>query len=443
MNYTPQTEEDIRRALRTVGADSVEELFSQIPDELLDPEIDLPSGLDEVALLARVRELASRNSRPSTLLGGGLKKHFIPTVAQHLAFQSEFVTAYTPYQPEVSQGILQATFEYQTMMSELTGLPVSNASMYDGASAVAEAALLAVRQTGREKVVVSRGVHPEAREVLATYLGALDIELTTVELGEKHTSKTPEVGGDVAAMIVQQPNFLGYLEEMDRLSAAAHAAAALFIAVVDPFSLAVLKPPGEYGADIAVGEGQTIGNPLNFGGPHFGFMVVKEELLRQLPGRIVGQTTDLDGRRAFVLTLQAREQHIRRARAKSNICSNHQLTALLATINLAALGPQGLRDVAVAAVAAAHELADDLSRAGYRVHRGARFFDEFVVEVPGSAAKAVERLAAAGVQAGVAVPEEYGLEDALLVGATELTTKTERSEFVETLQQVAPLGVAR
>ena len=443
MNYTPHTEEDIERALRTVGAPSVDALFSQIPDELLDPEIDLPSGLDEVALLARLRELASRNSSPSTLLGGGLKKHFIPSVAKHLAFQSEFVTAYTPYQPEVSQGILQATFEYQTLMSELTGLPVSNASMYDGASAVAEAALLAVRQTGRQRVVVSRGVHPETREVLATYLNALEIDLVTQDLDSKLSSQVGEVSEDVAAVIAQQPNFLGYLERMDGVAARAHAAGALFVAVVDPLSLAVLEAPGNYGADMAVGEGQTIGNPLNFGGPHFGFMVVSEPLLRQLPGRIVGQTTDVEGRRAFVLTLQAREQHIRRARAKSNICSNHQLTALLATINLAALGPEGLRQVAVGSVAAAHALADELSAAGYRVRNDSRFFDEFVIQVPDGASDVVRRLAQNGIQAGIPVPEEYGIGPALLLAATELTTERERQQFIDLLQRVAPLGVAR
>ena len=443
MNYTPHTEEDIARALEVIGAPSVEALFEQIPDELLDPEIDLPAGLDEVSLLARLREMAARNTAPSTLLGGGLKKHFIPSVAKHLAFQSEFVTAYTPYQPEVSQGILQATFEYQTMMSELTGLPVSNASMYDGASAVAEAALLAVRHTGRERVVVSRGVHPETREVLATYLGALDIELTTVDLAARLTTPESEVTEEAAAVIVQQPNFLGYLEPMAGLAARAHAAGALFVAVVDPFSLGVLRAPGEYGADIAVGDGQTIGNPLNFGGPHFGFMVVSDPLLRQLPGRIVGQTTDVDGRRAFVLTLQAREQHIRRARAKSNICSNHQLTALLATINLAALGPAGLAQAATAGVAAAHALADELTAAGYRVRSDSRFFDEFVVEVPGRAGELTKRLAGAGIEAGLVVPDEYGLGDALLLTATELTAGSERRELVGALQRLAPLGVAR
>jgi glycine dehydrogenase subunit 1 len=438
LNYTPHTEEDVDRALEAISARSVDDLFSQIPRQLLDPVIDLPAGLDETGLLSRMERLAEANSSASTLLGGGLRRHFTPSVVQHLAMQSEFVTAYTPYQPEVSQGILQATFEYQTMISELTGLPISNASMYDGASAVAEAALLAVRHTGRDRVLVSTGVHPETREVLATYLGPLGVEIESVELGKDLTSGVPTVGGDdIAAVLVQHPNFLGYLEQMDALAEAAHGAGALLVAVVDPLSLGLLRPPGAYGADVAVGEGQTIGNPLYFGGPHFGFLAVTPPLLRQLPGRIVGETTDVDGRRAFVLTLQAREQHIRRARAKSNICSNHQLTALMATINLAALGPAGVRDVATASVANAHALADELAAHGFRVRRAARFFNEFVLELDSPAPAVARDLSARGLQAGIPVPAEYGLRNALLLTATELTTSEERRTLLEVLAQVS------
>jgi glycine dehydrogenase subunit 1 len=438
LNYTPHTEEDVARALEAIGARSVDDLFSEIPNQLLDPVIDLPAGLDETGLLSRMEQLAGANSPASTLIGGGLRRHFTPSVVQHLAMQSEFVTAYTPYQPEVSQGILQATFEYQTMMSELTGLPISNASMYDGASAVAEAALLAVRHTGRDRVLVSTGVHPETREVLATYLGPLGVEVESVGLGEDLTSGVPVVGQDIAAVLVQQPNYLGYLEPMDALTEAAHAAGALLVAVVDPFSLGLLRPPGAYGADVAVGEGQTIGNPLYFGGPHFGFLAVTQPLLRQLPGRIVGETTDVDGRRAFVLTLQAREQHIRRARAKSNICSNHQLTALMATINLAALGPAGLRDVATASVANAHALADELAAHGFHVRREARFFNEFVLELDAPAPVVVRDLSARGLQAGVPIPSEYGLRNGLLLSATELSTAEERRRMLEALAQLLP-----
>ena len=422
MHYHPHTPEDVERALRTLGVGSIRELFADLPSALRDPEMDLPLGMDEASLLDHLRSLAAKNDTSGAdFLGGGARRHFIPSVVPHLAMQSEFVTSYTPYQAEVAQGILQATFEYQTMMSELTGLPISNASMYDGASATAEAALLAVRQTGRERVMVSRGVHPETRWVLATYLTPLDIQLDVVDL-DPLTTPTPKVSGDVAGVIVQQPNYLGYLEQMAELTEAAHAAGALAIAVVDPLTLAVLKAPGEYGADVAVGDGQTLGNSVNFGGPSFGFMVVREELLRQFPGRIVGETTDVDGRRAYVLTLQAREQHIRRSKAKSNICSNHQLTALMAAINVAAIGLQGLKDLAAGSVGKAHRLAARLAEAGHQPRTEAAYFNEFVLPVAADPAAVRRHLAASGVQAGVAVPAEYGLGDAVVLSATERTS---------------------
>ncbi len=437
MRYIPHTREDVERALAKVGAPSIDALFADLPKELLDPDIRVPSGMDEAGLLAHLRALAAKN-RPEgpNFLGGGARRHFTPSVTAHLAMQSEFVTAYTPYQPEVAQGILQATFEYQTIMSELTGLPVSNASMYDGASAVAEGVLLAMRQTGRDRVLVSRGVHPETRAVIATYLTALDIELELVDLDPHATpaaSVTASMADDVACVVSQQPNYLGYIEDMAGLADAAHASGALLVAAVDPLSLAVLTPPGEYGADIAAGDGQTLGNPLNFGGPAFGFMVVGEELIRQFPGRLVGETVDVDGKRAFVLTLQAREQHIRRSKAKSNICSNHQLTAIMAAINVAALGPAGLRDLAVGSVVKAHELADALERAGFAPRVEARFFNEFVLPVGQAPAKLRSALARAGVHAGVPVPEEYGLGSAIVLSATESTTSADIEGLVAAL----------
>lgn len=443
MHYLPHTPEDVARALELIGAPSIDALFDDIPARLRNPEMNVAPGLNEAELLTHLRELAAKNdSSGADFLGGGVRRHFMPSVTSHLAMQSEFVTAYTPYQPEVAQGILQATFEYQTMMSELTGLPVSNASMYDGATAVAEAALLAVRQTGREHVVVSRGVHPETREVLQTYLSPLGIELRTVDLVEL-TTPVPESDslGEAACVIAQQPNYLGYLEPMQELSTAAHEAGALFVAAVDPLSLAVLASPGDYDADVAVGDGQTVGNPVNFGGPAFGFMVVKDKLVRQFPGRVVGQTTDVDGKRAFVLTLQAREQHIRRSKAKSNICSNHQLTALMAAINLAALGPQGLRDLAAGSVQRAHRLATVLADAGFEPLTGARFFNEFVLPVSMDPAQLRTDLAAKGVQAGVAAGQEYGLGDAIVLSATESTTEADIERLVGALREV--LGAAK
>ncbi|MBW7917525.1 MAG: aminomethyl-transferring glycine dehydrogenase subunit GcvPA [Trueperaceae bacterium] len=433
MRYIPHTAEDVARALAKVGAPSIDSLFADLPEALRDPPIDIPAGMDEAALMAHLRSLAAKNSSGGPdFLGGGARRHFMPSVTAHLAMQSEFVTAYTPYQPEVAQGLLQATFEYQTMMAELTGLPVSNASMYDGASAVAEAVLLAIRQTGRDRVVISRGVHPETRAVVATYLTALDAVVDVVDL-DPHATSVPDLGADVACVVAQQPNFLGYLEDMASLTAAAHAAGALMVAAVDPLSLAVLAPPGEYGADIAAGDGQTLGNAVNFGGPAFGFMVVGEELIRQFPGRLVGQTVDVDGKRAFVLTLQAREQHIRRSKAKSNICSNHQLTAVMAAINVAALGPEGLRDLALGSVANAHELAGALRAAGFEPEDGRRYFNEFVLRVRAEPAALRSALAAHGVHAGVAVPAEYGFGNAVLLSATERVTPADVAALVAAL----------
>lgn len=441
MPYVPHSADDVRRALEAIGVDSVDALFADVPAAILDPPLDLAAPLDEIGVLAHLDSLAARDQQGvPTFLGGGVRRHFLASVAPHLAFQSEFVTAYTPYQPEVAQGVLQATFEYQTMMSELTGLPCANASMYDGATATAEAALLAVRQTQRETIVVSRGVHPETREVLRTYLEPIGVAIETLDLGGDLTTPAPTVGDHVAAVIVQQPNHLGYLESMPRHATAAHAAGALFVAVVDPLSLGVLRDPGSYGADVAVGDGQTLGLPMQFGGPAFGFMVVTGPLLRQLPGRLVGQTHDVDGRRGFVLTLQAREQHIRRAKAKSNICSNHQLTALLATVNLAAVGPAGLRDMAEGSVRRAHQLAEALATAGARVVRDARFFNEFVLRTGNDGATVRRELAEQGVRAGVPLPAEYGLGNAVTLAATELTSDADIAALLAALDAVGELG---
>jgi glycine dehydrogenase subunit 1 len=441
VRYAPHTDEDVRRALATIGAGSVDELFAGVPAELLDPELDLPDALDEVALMDHLRALAERNDdRGPLFLGGGVRRHFVPAVTRHLAMQSEFVTAYTPYQPEVSQGVLQATFEYQTVMSELTGLPVSNASMYDGASSVAEAALLAMRQTGRDRVVVSRGVSPESREVLATYLAPLEATVDVVDLDGLATPVPDDLVG-AAALIVQNPNHLGRIEDMEAMAEAAHAAGALFVAVVDPLSLAILRTPGEVGADVAVGDGQTLGVPLQFGGPHFGFMVVSEALLRQLPGRLVGETHDVDGKRGFVLTLQAREQHIRRGKAKSNICSNHQLAALMATVNASALGPAGLREMAEGTVRRAHQLAAALRSAGADVAPNERFFAEFVLRTRAEGATLRRRLAKRGVRAGVPVAAEYGIGNGVTLAATELTTDADIEALLAALHDVGELGV--
>jgi glycine dehydrogenase subunit 1 len=425
MKYTPHTKEDISHILETIGVDSVDALFADVPESIRNPQINIPQGLDEHGILQHMRELSAKNTTleaAPNFLGGGMRNHFSPSAVNALTFQSAFVTAYTPYQPEVSQGELQAMFEYQSMIAALTGLDVSNSSLYDGATAVAEAALLAMRQTNRQTVLVSRGVHPEYRETLTTFLECVGAKLVTLEL-EGTLTPTQSVEPDLAAVIVQNPNFLGSLEDMKALSKQAHEAGALFIAVVDPLSLAVLQAPAEYGADIAIGDGQVIGNAANFGGPAYGFIAVREALMRQLPGRLVGATKDSQGRRGFVLTLQAREQHIRRAKAKSNICSNHALMALQSAIYLSALGPNGLREVATASAVMARELEAALNRAGFETLTQGKYLNEFVVRLPKSAEEVRSSLAAKGVHGCVPVPLEYGLGHAGLFAATELTTR--------------------
>jgi glycine dehydrogenase subunit 1 len=436
MKYTPHTPEDIAQALAVIGVASVDDLFADLPRDLVNPRIDIPAGLDEAGLIAHMQTLAAQsNVTGPNFLGGGMVKRFIPSAVNALTFQSEFVTAYTPYQPEVSQGILQAMFEYQSMITELTALDVSNSSLYDGATAVAEAALLAMRQTNRHKVLVSQGVHPEYRETLQTFLGGVGEEIITRELTGTHTASS-DIPQDLAAVIVQSPNFLGSIEDMQALAAAAHATGALFIAVIDPLSLAVLQAPGEYGADIAVGDGQTIGNALNFGGPAYGFIAVRDSLMRQLPGRLVGATKDRNGQRGFVLTLQAREQHIRRAKAKSNICSNHALMALQSAIYLAALGPVGLREVALASAVQANTLKLSLQKAGFVVLTQGHSFNEFALKLNKPASEVRAALAKRGIHACVPIPSDYNLGDAGLFACHEQTTDNEIAQLVTALQEI-------
>lgn len=438
MKYTPHTPEDISHILKTIGVDSVDALFADVPESIRNPKIQIPNGLDEHGVLEHMRQLAAKNTTleaAPNFLGGGMRNHFSPSAVGALTFQSAFVTAYTPYQPEVSQGELQAMFEYQSMIAALTGLDVSNSSLYDGATAVAEAALLAMRQTNRSTVLVSKGVHPEYRETLTTFLECVGAKLVTLELEGTHTP-AQSVEPDLAAVIVQNPNFLGSLEDMKALATRAHEAGALFIAVVDPLSLAVIQSPAEYGADIAIGDGQVIGNAANFGGPAYGFIAVKEALMRQLPGRLVGATKDSQGRRGFVLTLQAREQHIRRAKAKSNICSNHALMALQSSIYLASLGPNGLREVATASAVMARELEAALNRAGLETLTQGKYLNEFVVRLPQPAENVRSSLAAKGVHGCVPVPLEYGLGNAGLFAATELTTSKDIAALEAALQGI-------
>lgn len=436
MDYTPHTPEEIAAMLEKVGAASLEDLYRHLPEEILNPPIALPEPMPEWAVLERLRALQAKN-RPAhkAFLGGGIQSHHAPPVVQALAQRGEFLTAYTPYQPEVSQGVLQATFEYQTMIAELTGLEVANASLYDGATALAEGVLLALRETGRMGVLVSQGVHPEYREVLRTYLEAVGAKLRTVPLEGGRTPAFP-VDEGVGAVVAQNPNFLGALEDLGPLAEAAHRAGALFVVVADPLSLGLLKPPGAYGADIAVGDGQSLGLPMGFGGPHFGYLATRKAFVRQIPGRLVSETVDVEGRRGFILTLQAREQYIRRAKAKSNITTNAQLTALMGAMYLAALGPEGLREVALKGVAQAHRLkALLLEIPGVEPFTPEPFFNEFALRLPKDPLGVRRALAERGFHGATPVPEEYGAGLALFA-ATELHEEEDLLAFRDALAEV-------
>ncbi|WP_117238601.1 aminomethyl-transferring glycine dehydrogenase subunit GcvPA [Thermus sediminis] len=436
MDYTPHTEEEIRAMLAKVGAEGLEDLYAHLPKEVLNPPIALPEPMPEWRVLEELARLAEANlPARKAFLGGGVRAHHVPPVVQALGSRGEFLTAYTPYQPEVSQGVLQAIFEYQTMIAELTGLEVANASMYDGATALAEGVLLALRETGRMGVLVSQGVHPEYREVLRTYLEAVGAELTTLPL-EGGRTPTPEVPEGVGAVVAQNPNFLGALEDLSPLAEAAHRAGALFVAVADPLSLALLKPPGALGADIAVGDGQVLGLPLGYGGPHFGFLATKKAFVRQLPGRLVSETVDVEGRRGFLLTLQAREQYIRRAKAKSNITTNAQLTALMGAMYLAALGPMGLKEVALKGVAMAHRLRELLlALPGVEAFTPEPFFQEFALRLPKDPLEVRRALAERGLHGALPVPREYGRHLALFA-ATELHEEEDLLALREALEEV-------
>jgi glycine dehydrogenase subunit 1 len=357
----------------------VSDLFADIPASVkLKALLSLPHPLSEPELLSALAEQSANNDRPS-FLGGGIYNHFVPSAVKHLVARPEFYTAYTPYQAEASQGTLQAIYEYQSMVCALTGMEVANASMYDGATALAEAAFMAVRLTGRKEVVVSTAVNPYYREVLRTYCRAADLPLREIEHQSGLTAKSPGVNEAGACFILQQPNFFGNIESVADLADKIHAAGGLFIVAVDPISLGLLTPPGEYGADIVIAEGQALGNAQNFGGPGLGIFAVKKAFVRQMPGRVVGETVDLDGQRGFVLTLSTREQHIRRERATSNICSNEALCALAATIYLSLLGKTGLKKVAELSLQKSNYVKGALP-ADKLAFPTARTFKEFVVK---------------------------------------------------------------
>ncbi len=420
--FTPHTEADVEEMLEAIGVDTLDDLFADVSPKF-SGELDLPEALSEYEALREVDSLAKANVYGLPIfLGAGAYDRIVPSAIGAIISRGEYLTCYTPYQPEISQGTLQSIFEFQSMISELTGLEISNASVYDGANAVVEAALMTARLTKREpKVAVSAGLNPRYREVMETY--RVEVVDLPFENGTTDFSNVPE---DVSGVFVQSPNFFGIVEDVAAASEAAHGVEALSVAVCDPISLSVLEAPGNLGADVAVGEAQPLGMPLMFGGPYAGYMATKEEFVRQLPGRITGETIDEDGKLAYVLTLRGREQDIRRARANSNICTNQALTALAATVYTALMGPQGLREVAELSISKAHYLAERLSEAGLKLrYPDAPFLWEFAVELP-DVAKANEALLEEGMVGGL----DLG-EGAMLVAVTEKRTRDELDAFVE------------
>jgi len=445
MVYSPHTEADRARMLAAVGAATVDELFDDIPSAVRAGDWDVPPPLVEQDVRAELARLAGRNRIPDvSFLGAGVYRHLVPSVVGEVIGRPEFATSYTPYQPEVSQGTLQSIYEFQSLICELTGMEVATASHYDGATATAEAALMACRLTRRTRVAVSAGLNPDYRRVLETYCSGPGVEVVTVplDLAEDGSGTTEPARAElaltdeVACLIVAQPNFYGQLEPMRDLSDAAHAAGAQFVAVVEPTSLAILEAPGAYGADIVAAEGQPLGIPASFGGPYVGLMAARMASVRQMPGRLVGATRDGDGRKGYVLTLQAREQHIRREKAASNICTNQALMALAATTYLAAVGPAGLREVAELSMLQARHAAAALDASGVAERRfGGSYFAEVTLRVP-DASRRHAALAEQGIVAGY-LPErdEPALRDTLLLAATELTTDEDIDRLVAALEE--------
>jgi glycine dehydrogenase subunit 1 len=448
VSYVLNTPEDRDAMLKSIGVSSVDDLFAKIPANLrLKRALDVPRALSEIELTSHVARLAGRNRSASDavcFLGGGSYDHFIPAVVDAVAGRSEFYTAYTPYQAEASQGSLQAFFEFQTLICQLTGLDVANASLYEGGSAVAEAVLMAMTATGRPgKVVVAGSVHPEYRAALATYLANLEPRIETLPTPDGFLDPddlAKAVDGKTACVVVQHPNFFGCLEEVEALAAVAHRHGALFVVSFDPISLGLLKRPGHYGADIAVAEGQCLGNPMMYGGPYLGILACREQFVRKMPGRLVGQTVDRNGNRCWVLTLQTREQHIRREKATSNICTNQGLLALRAAVYLAALGPNGLRETAELCTRKAHYTLDQLeNKAGLRARFSRPFFKEFTVRSARPVRELLTDLLEDGYHAGLPVGRWYpGLEDALTIAVTEKRTRSEIDGLAAAFASAAP-----
>lgn len=444
--YISNTPEDEQMMLEAIGLDSVDQLFDDIPKEVaLNRDFDLPESKSELEVRAYLTEMSRKNCSLDDLtcfLGAGAYDHYIPSIVNHIISRSEFYTSYTPYQPEISQGTLQYLFEYQTLMCNLTGMDVSNASLYDGGTAIAEAALMAAAVTRKKEIIVSKTVRPEARKILKTYAHIQDLIVIEVDMkdGVTDLEKLDSlINEETATVIIQSPNFFGIIEDIEETAKITHKTKkTALITSVDPISLGILKRPGDLGADIVVGEGQAMGIPLSFGGPYLGFITTTKDYMRKLPGRIVGQTEDLDGKRSFVLTLTAREQHIRREKATSNICSNQGLNTLAATIYMVTLGKEGLREVALQSTKKAHYALEKLTESGkYEKVFDKPFFKEFVVKSDIDSEKISSILRSNNIIGGYDLGEDYPqCENAILYAVTEKRTKAEIDKLSSVLEGI-------
>lgn len=439
--YLPMTEQDKQEMLQAIGVESVDELFKDIPESVrFQGEYNIKQAKSETALMQELAGLASKNKNSKeypSFIGAGVYDHYVPVIVDHVISRSEFYTAYTPYQPEISQGELQAIFEFQTMICELTGMDVANSSMYDGGTALAEAAALSAGQTRNKKILVSGAVHPESRAVLKTYATGQRLEVIEIPVVNGVTdveALKSYMDDEVASVVVQYPNFFGQIEPLKEIEQIAHQNKGMFIVSSNPLALGVLTPPGKLGADIVVGDAQPFGIPAQFGGPHCGYFAVTTKLMRKVPGRLVGQTTDEQGRRGFVLTLQAREQHIRRDKATSNICSNQALNALAASVAMTALGKKGIKEMASQNIQKAHYAKRAFEQAGFEIVYDGPFFNEFVVKLPVPVKQANLQLAEKGFIGGYDLGrDEETLANHMLVAVTELRTKDEIDRFVKEL----------
>ena len=442
MDFTPHTDDDLAVMLGRLGLETTADLYRHLPEHVvLDQPLDLDPGLAEPDVMAMVDHLASHNTPLVCFAGGGIYDHFLPPVVRSLTMRPEFVTSYTPYQPEVSQGVLQMLFEFQSMVASITGLPVANASLYDGATAVAEAVHMAVAATGRQVVWLSRGLSPGIREAVTTMAAAQSIDVIEHPLEDGRTAWA-EQEPEPAALVMAQPNYLGMVEKYDDMVGLARGLGALAIASVDPMTLGLLRTPGSAGCDVAVAEGQSLGNPMSFGGPVVGLFATTRDHVRRLPGRLVGRTVDGKGRTGFVLTLRAREQDIRRQRATSNICTNQTLNAIGSALHLAWLGPDGLRRVGELAAQKARYLARRLDELpGVELENQGGFLREFAVRLPMDADEAVAAMAERGFLAGIPLGADYPeIRNGLLVAVTERRTRLQLDSYVDALKEVVAGG---